>query len=153
MNVHRDARRSTTHYYVRVRSARRIFLSAVLVALIGLATAASASAFRGFSSPSGNIGRVISKGSARCDIRNYSGTSAEANSCDLDWGGAVAVGSGRGHFLCAGDTTLGAGSSLGYGKTIHMGHMLCESQEAGMRCVNVRKGHGFFLSKQEYDFF
>ncbi len=126
----------------------------VLVALIGLATAASASAFRGFTSPSGNIGCVISKSSARCDIRNYSWHAPpKPNSCDLDWGGAVAVGSGRGHFLCAGDTTLGAGSKLGYGKTIHMGHMLCESQEAGMRCVNVRKGHGFFLSKQDYDLF
>jgi hypothetical protein len=154
MNGQRDAKNRATYYYVRVRSARRIVPVVVLVALIGLATAASASASRGFKSPSGNIGCVISKSSARCDIRSHSWNAPrKPSSCNLDWGGAIGVSNGRGHFLCAGDTTLGAGSQLGYGKTIHMGHMLCESQEAGMRCVNVRKGHGFFLSKQEYEFF
>ena len=137
-----------------MRSASRISLALFLVALTGLATAASASAFRGFTSPSGNIGCVISKSSARCDIRSHSWNAPKKPaSCDLEWGAAVAVASGRGHFVCAGDTTLGAGSKLGYGKTIHIGHMLCESQQAGMRCVNVRKGHGFFLSKQDFDFF
>ena len=55
--------------------------------------------------------------------------------------------------VCAGDTTLESGPVLAYGHSIERGRFNCESQEAGMRCVNKRNGHGFFLSKQHYELF
>lgn len=155
MNVDARPRRRNAYYYPRVRLAARTTLTLVLVTVIGLATAASASAFKGFTSPSGNIGCVISKGYVRCDIRQHSWHAPpKPKSCDLDWGGGVAVDKrGKAQFLCAGDTTLGAGPALPYEHSISRGRFHCESQEAGMRCVNKRNGHGFYLNKQRYELF
>jgi hypothetical protein len=93
--------------------------------------------------------------SVRCDIREHSWQSPpKPKKCDVDYGGGVAVGkSGRAGFVCAGDTTLEAGPVLAYGDSISAGRFRCESQEAGMRCVNRRNGHGFLLAKQTYKLF
>ena len=133
----------------------RISLAVAAVALLGLATAASASAFKGFSSPSGNIGCVMEGKAVRCDIRDHSWQSPpKPNSCDVDYGGGVAVGTkGKAGFVCAGDTTLDAGPALAYGSSIGNSRFRCSSSEAGMRCVNKRNGHGFFLAKQSYKLF
>jgi hypothetical protein len=138
-----------------VRVSIRLSLAVGLVALVALATAASASAFAGFDSPSGNIGCVISKQSVRCDIRDHSWHSPpKPKSCELDYGGGVAVDkSGRAQFLCAGDTTLHSGPALAYGDSIQKARFRCVSKETGMRCVNKRNGHGFFLAKQSYSLF
>ena len=138
-----------------MRSAGRNSLALALVAVIGLATAASASAFAGFVSPSHNIGCVMDKGGVRCDIRDHSWHSPpKPKWCDVDYGGGVAVDKkGKAGFVCAGDTTLESGPVLAYGHSISRGRFHCESQEAGMRCVNKRNGHGFFLSKQSYRLF
>ena len=53
----------------------------------------------------------------------------------------------RASFVCAGDTALHQGSVLDYGKTIRRGRFRCKSRTDGMRCVNGRNGHGFFLSR------
>lgn len=133
----------------------RVSLVAVAVALLGLATAASASALKGFVSPSGNIGCIMSQESVRCDIRDHSWQSPpKPKSCDVDYGGGVAVDkSGKAQFVCAGDTTLDAGPALPYGSAITKGRFRCLSEESGMRCVNRRNGHGFFLAKQSYKLF
>jgi len=138
-----------------VRPAGRISLVLVLVALTGMATAASAAAFTGFVSPTRNIGCVISKQGVRCDIRDHSWTSPpKPKWCDVDYGGGVAVDKkGKAGFVCAGDTTLESGSVLAYGSSISRGRFHCQSQEAGMRCTNKRNGHGFYLSKQQYKLF
>ncbi len=124
-------------------------LVAVAVALV--AGADRASAFTGFQSPSGNIGCVIDKRSGvRCDIRNRDWSPPpKPASCQLDWGhGLVVVRRGRGHFVCAGDTTLGEGRRLAYGDAIRRGRFRCVSSRSGMRCVNRRNGHGFVLSRE-----
>ena len=133
----------------------RISLALFLVVVSGLATAASASAFAGFVSPTRNIGCVMDKGGVRCDIRNHSWKSPpKPKWCDVDYGGGVAVDKkGKAGIVCAGDTTLESGPVLAYGHSISRGRFSCESQEAGMRCVNKRNGHGFFLSKQSYQLF
>lgn len=138
----------------RSLSARILFVCA-LAAVIAATTAASASAFAGFVSPSENIGCVISKQSVRCDIRDHSWQSPpKPKSCELDYGGGVAVDkSGRAQFLCAGDTTLNSGPVLNYGDSIQKGRFRCVSKESGMRCVNKRNGHGFLLAKQNYSLF
>jgi hypothetical protein len=128
-------------------------LAAVFVATA--AASASASAFVGFVSPSHNIGCVMDKEAVRCDIREHSWKSPpKPKSCDVDYGGGVAVDkSGRAQFLCAGDTTLESGPVLAYGDSVSRGRFRCVSKETGMRCVNKRNGHGFFLAKQTYSLF
>jgi hypothetical protein len=122
----------------------------VAVAAVLAADASPASALTFFQSPSGNIGCVIGKGNGvRCDIRERDWQPPpKPASCPLDWGHAIAVGRrGRGHFVCAGDTTLGEGRRLGYGKAIRRGRFRCVSRRSGMRCANRRNGHGFKLSR------
>ena len=102
-----------------------------------------------FQSPSGNIGCAITTGGVRCDIRERSWEAPpKPPSCELDYGQGVTVGRrGKGRFVCAGDTALGVGPELGYGEKIRRGRFRCRSRPAGMRCVNRRNGHGFFLSR------
>jgi hypothetical protein len=134
---------------------RRLSLALALAAVVGLGTVASASAFTGFTSPTGNIGCVMSKGGVRCDIRHHSWKAPpKPKWCDVDYGGGVAVDKkGKAGIVCAGDTTLNSGPVLPYGSSINRGRFNCESQEAGMRCVNKRNGHGFYLNKQHYELF
>ncbi|MGE5407945.1 MAG: DUF6636 domain-containing protein [Syntrophothermus sp.] len=132
------------------------FAGAVAVVLAGLAVAApAASALQGFQSPSRNIGCVISAGSVRCDIakKSWKPPPKPAN-CPLDFGFAIGLGKHhRARFLCAGDTALGMGPVLGYGSSIRRGRFRCASRTDGVRCVNLRNGHGFFISRQRYRLF
>ncbi len=54
---------------------------------------------------------------------------------------------GQGRFLCVSDA-VDSGRSLDYGESIKRGRFRCRSRMTGMRCVNVRNGHGFAVSKQ-----
>jgi hypothetical protein len=128
-------------------------LSAALLALLLLVLAPSAAdaALRQFQSPTKNIGCAISRSFARCDIkaRTWSPPPRPA-ACDLDYGqGLIVERRGRGHFVCAGDTVLGKGRVLRYGRSIRMGAMTCTSRRRGMRCQS-RRGHGFLLSRDRY---
>ena len=97
----------------------------------------------------------MGKTGVRCDIRNHSWPlPPKPPSCDLDYGYGVEVGKrGKGSFICAGDTALGAGRHLDYGTKIRRGRMRCASKTSGMRCVNVRNRHGFFLSRDRVRLF
>ena len=129
----------------------RLLLAAALAAVLVATTASSAAAYKGFVSPSRNIGCVMDEHGVRCDIRDHSWQSPpKPKSCEVDYGGGVAVGrSGKAEFVCAGDTTLEVGPVLGYGESVGKGRFRCTSEEAGMRCVNKRNGHGFLLAKQK----
>jgi hypothetical protein len=48
---------------------------------------------------------------------------------------------------------MGAGPVLAYGGSIRKGRFVCYSREVGVRCVDRRNGHGFFLSRQRMKFF
>jgi hypothetical protein len=128
----------------------------VVVALSGLAFAApEASAIQGFQSPSHNIGCVFGAGRVRCDIakKSWKPPPKPAN-CPLDYGFAISLGKHhRARFLCAGDSALGIGPVLGYGRSIRQGRFRCASRTDGVRCVNVRNRHGFFISRQRYRLF
>jgi uncharacterized protein len=112
------------------------------------ATSVGPSAFR---SPSGNIGCVVSGSYARCDIREHIWRAPQRpRSCGLDWGYALAIDRrSGGHFLCAGDTTLGAQAVLGYGRRSQRGPFRCTSRVTGMTCRNLHSGHGFSVSRQD----
>lgn len=125
---------------------RLIILGLAAAALLAPSTAQAGA----FQSPSGNIGCYITKGSVRCDIaeKNWP-TPRKPRTCDVDYGQGLAVGKrGKAGFVCAGDTTLHAGPVLDYGETIRRGRFRCKSRTHGMRCVNRRNGHGFFLSRE-----
>jgi hypothetical protein len=124
-------------------------LVAVAVTLAGGTGTASAITF--FQSPSGNIGCAIGPANGvRCDItvRDWKPPPKPA-ACRLDWGHALGIHRrGAGHFICAGDTTLGQGRRLPYGEAIRRGRFRCLSRRSGMRCVNRRNEHGFSLSRE-----
>lgn len=133
----------------RLVSVRLLIAAAVVAAFVAVA-ASPAAAYKGFVSPTGNIGCIMEDRAVRCDIREHSWQSPpKPKSCDVDYGGGVAVGlSGQADFVCAGDTVLDAGPVLPYGESASKGRFRCTSMESGMRCVNKRNGHGFLLAKQ-----
>ena len=127
---------------------RKLVLLAALA--VALAAAAPASAATFFHSPSGNIRCVIEGTSfTRCDIteRDWS-PPPKPKSCEFDWGNSLTLGlRGRGRFRCVSDA-VDSGRTLDYGKSIKRGRFRCRSRMSGIRCVNVRNGHGFALSRQ-----
>ena len=115
-----------------------------------LACAAPASAYTFFESPSHNIGCVISKTGARCDIREHAWTPPpKPRTCHVDWGFGLTVGrSGFGRWVCAGDTVFGGKKVLAYRTSITRGRFKCTSYRNGIRCVNTRNAHGFRLARR-----
>ena len=109
---------------------------------------------RTFQSPSHNIGCAMVKGElghgVRCDARHHSWQAPpKPHSCDLDWGSGLVVGRhGEARYVCAGDTVLGQGPVLDYGKAIQFGGFRCKSKRSGVRCANRANGHGFKLSRE-----
>lgn len=106
-----------------------------------------------FQSPSKNIGCVMFDGGARCDARKHQWDAGPppAN-CPLDYGQGIQVGAkGKADFVCAGDTTLGAGPELRYGESSEVKGANCVSAEDGVTCTSS-SGAGFFISIQSYKF-
>jgi len=134
---------------------RRTFLVLALAVLALCLGVSRASAFKGFESPSHNIGCVMYEQGARCDIIHHSWPlPKKPGSCEFDYGGSVFIGDrGRGEFGCVSDSAFGLGSVLPYGESIRKGRFICTSEEAGVRCHNRRDGHGFFLSRQRVRLF
>ena len=122
---------------------------------LGLVAAAPASAATFFETPSHNIGCVISKSSARCDIRERAWKPPpKPASCPVDWGfGLTVERRGVARFVCAGDTVFGGKRVLGYGESIRRGRFECTSRRNGVRCVNLRNEHGFRLARRSARWF
>lgn len=121
-----------------------------LAVALSLAVAVDAKALTFFQSPSRNIGCVITKRGVRCDIAERDWRPPpKPSSCPVDWGQGLTVGRrGRARFVCAGDTVLGMGRRLQYGRSIRRGRFRCTSRRKGMRCVNRLNAHGFELSRE-----
>jgi hypothetical protein len=134
---------------------RRSLLVLAVAALALAVGASSAVAFKGFETPSHNIGCILTEQTARCDIRDHSWADPKKpTSCEFDYGGSLFVGKqGRGRFGCVSDSAMGAGPVLAYGEQVRKGRFVCTSEEAGVRCVNRRNGHGFFVSRQHVQLF
>jgi hypothetical protein len=131
---------------------------AVLAALAFAAPAGASSDLEGlvtFQSPTKNVGCVMTKTFARCDVRKRVWKAPKKpEACDLDWGQALNIdATGTGVFLCAGDTALGQGKKLAYGKSKTRGRFTCKSLGSGMRCTNTRNHHGFTVSFRRYRLF
>jgi hypothetical protein len=123
----------------------------VAVTILGtLLAAAPASAATLFQSPSGNIRCVIERTAfTRCDITEKDWSPPpKPRSCPGDWGNGMVVNlRGKGRFTCVNDA-VPAGRVLAYGDSIRRGRFRCRSRRSGVRCVNLRNGHGFALSRE-----
>ena len=132
---------------------RRCLLRGALAAALLLAFAGPASAARHgrkFHTPSGNIDCAFHQDVLRCDIR--SGLKPEPKrKCELDWTGLYLAADGKAGPQCAGDTVADPDSpELEYGSKWKRHGVTCKSRRSGLRCHN-RKGHGFFLSGEDWD--
>ncbi len=132
------------------RLAISIALAAAALALI--APGASAAKFKFFQTPSGNIACAMGGGAVRCDIQQKDWIAPPKPSyCDVDWGFGLAVGrSGPATYVCAGDTVFSPDNPvLPYGQRQIKNRFRCTSKTKGVRCVNTKNKHGFFISRQE----
>jgi hypothetical protein len=137
-----------------VNSRRLLAICGAVLLLLLAIPVASASAYKGFETPSGNIGCLLTEQGARCDIRQHDWPNPKKpRSCEFDYGSIEVHAHGRGGYGCISDSVMGIGGVLGYGESIRKGRFECTSEEAGVRCVNRRNGHGFFLSRQSVRFF
>jgi hypothetical protein len=136
---------------------RRLVLTTAL-ASFAIAAPASAERIISFTSPTGNIGCIVSdKYGARCDIRKRDwprGPRPSGCPSFEDYGQGLWVArKGRGHIVCAGDTALTTGHPLAYGHSRSIGRFTCVSHTTGMTCRNRRNGHGFTLARERYRLF
>lgn len=129
---------------------RRLVIAAAAALAATLALAAPAGAATFFENPKRNIGCVISKSGARCDVRVRTWEPPPPSEpCPVDWGNGLEVGRrGVATFTCAGDTVLGGKRVLGYRESIERGRYRCTSYRNGVRCVNKRNGHGFKIARR-----
>jgi hypothetical protein len=134
---------------------RRSLIALLAAALVLAVGASQAAGFKGFETPSHNIGCILTAQGARCDISAHDWPLPKRpKSCEFDYGGSVFIGtSGRGEYGCVSDSAFGAGPVLPYGEKIRKGRFVCTSEEVGVRCVNRRSGHGFLLSRQRVRLF
>ena len=74
--------------------------------------------------------------------------------CEFDYGQGISLSPGENAtFVCAGDTALGGGQPLAYGKSISAGVLVCDSAESGITCRDTRTGHGFAIAREAYRVF
>ena len=105
-----------------------------------------------FLSPSQNIGCALSETAVRCDIKDRTwAPGSKLASCDVDFGqGVTVVGTSPASLTCAGDTVLVGDEVLKYGTVVTRGDFECRSEQAAMRCRNVKSSHGFSLSREKF---
>jgi hypothetical protein len=112
------------------------------------------SAFTQFQLPSHNIGCVIDRHYARCDIqhRDWSPPPRPPDcTTETGYGQGLEISGVKSGFVCAGDTTLDTRAHvLDYGRTIRVGSTSCHSAVSGITCKDSNTGRGFFLSIQRY---
>ena len=133
-----------------------IALAIAAAALALTVPGASAAKFKFFKTPSGNIGCAMGGGAVRCDIKQKSWEAPpKPASCDVDWGFGVAVGrKHKANYVCAGDTVFDPGEpTLGYGERQVKNRFRCTSKQKGIRCVNTKNKHGFFMSREQVRLF
>jgi hypothetical protein len=116
---------------------------ALLVAIIAAATgsaSASNTSVRWFHSPSRNVS---------CELRVNSRLGTHAFCATLHPARCVrleADGTTRAPQNCL----LGVNDefTLGYGRSVRLGPFRCTSRTVGMRCVELRSGHGFLIGRK-----
>jgi hypothetical protein len=132
-------------------------LAAAVLATMAL-TPAPKTQLHSFQTPSRNIACMAvedaGEWSLRCDIaeKDWRGASAGPD-CELDSGDALGLGAtGRAYWVCHGDTVLGEGAVLSYGRQWRVGPFTCTPTPSNLTCRNGAQ-HGFVLSRASYRLF
>jgi hypothetical protein len=137
-------------------AARVSALPIAIAATVFIGPPVAAADIVGFTSPSKNIGCLLSDDLLRCDIeeRNWSPPPRPTDCPDFTgYGQGISLHpTGSAQFVCAGDTAMGGGPVLPYGQYQAGGGMSCNSEPSGMRCSNS-DGHGFTISRDAYRLF
>jgi hypothetical protein len=118
-----------------------MFLIAAAVAILAHASTATASV-RWFHSPGGNLSCEVSSGGAR-GAYAFCQSKRTPKSVTLTRDGRSKICRG---VACLGDGPQGA-KRLAYGRSIRVGAFRCTSLKNGLRCVVVKSGRGFTLSR------
>lgn len=122
---------------------RLVLVLAGLVIVAGATASLSAGVARWFHSPSGNISCEVKAGPT---VGTYAScfTQRPPRCVNLKPSGQMSVQRG---LICIGNPPEGA-FTLQYGRSIRVGPFRCTSRRDGMRCVVVRTGHGFLISRE-----
>jgi hypothetical protein len=101
-------------------------------------------------SPSGNIRCSLGENSVGCTLKENSfGDSQQTCSGSF----SIKVSDGNPALACGTNYGGGSPTELGYKKVAVRGEMACSSASTGMTCWNQRTGHGFTVSREEYQSF
>jgi len=142
---------------MEVNSVVRVLSGVAAVAAASAGMPAAHATFTGFTSPSGNIGCMMDTDYVRCDILEHDWVPPlRPATCPSFTGygqGIVITAGTAAAFVCAGDTVLRSGDPLDYGQSMTNGVMSCTSVESGVTCRDMSSGHGFTISRQEYQLF
>ncbi len=101
-----------------------------------------------FTSPTGNIGCLMTTDQVRCDVIDHEWELDEDVPCDLDFGDSLGLFVDRAVPLCVGDTVLG-GEVLVYGDSRTVGPFTCSSAVQGVTCSST-SGARLFVSRERY---
>lgn len=122
---------------------RWTFVVATIAAASCVCVSAAGAVVRWFHSPSGNIECEVAAADPRGTYADCQ-TVKPPRSVKLTADGRVQV--------CRGVRCLGNGPTnaftLRYGQAIRVGPFRCTSRKDGIRCVVIRSGHGFFISRE-----
>ena len=130
---------------------RRSLLVLAATALALAVGASQASAYKGFETPSHNIGCILTEQGAtlrhpRPRLAHSEASRRAANSTTAD---SLFVGrQGRGEYGCVSDSAMGAGPVLPYGERVRKGRFVCRRRRSRGALRRSANGHGFVLSKQ-----
>jgi hypothetical protein len=111
-----------------------------------------------FQTPSHNVKCSLAqeadgKGWVRCDVYEHTWSfPPKPADCDLDWGSVATLandGKPAKMGACVSDPA-GGDTVLAYGHALRLGDLECRSAANGLTCVDVRRGHGFVVSRSSY---
>jgi hypothetical protein len=134
-----------------------------LAALFAVATSAQAQQTVMFRTPSNNIHcmAMFDKGKSQpddvvCDISKIASRPLlpKPADCEFDWGQRFVLEPRGGAFMGCYSDWVGSDTSpvLGYGRSLQIGSIVCESSQQGLECRNGA-GRGFFLSRAKQSIF
>lgn len=108
-----------------------------------------------FALPGKDISCSLDAATARCDAAQHSWHApAKPSDCFEKWGFGIQYSlGGRGSFICADDSVLGATRVLAYGRGVRVGMVQCTASRAGVECRGVGVPGGFALSSTQYRLF
>ncbi|MBV8927536.1 MAG: hypothetical protein JO152_00245 [Mycobacteriaceae bacterium] len=132
--------------------------SACAATTLGVVDVARADTEYNFQSPSGNIACMLGdvlNGGVECDVADFTYVvPPRPTDCGpTHFGDRFALWPGQpARMQCHGDTVRVPGmQTLAYGHSVSLGQISCDSEPAGMRCVDASTGHYFRAARDSFE--